>query len=166
MSDENDVRVDAARVAQFGRPDRPVTSAAAMPVSGVSVQWRTDGFYRESGPGGAEDFLEEDWTSWENVTITGGRSEVKPGDSAEPTWWLDWGFAAPEDRVSCWLADDGSIAVVRLGWLWIAERVSTAQPMFLDINGEVTELEVTRPNYQPPAAYPFTRTAANPRQPH
>ncbi len=53
--------------------------------------------------------------------------------------------------------------VIRLGWLWIAERCSTAQPMFVNIDGEVTELRANRPHYLPAAEQLFIRAAPNPR---
>ena len=165
--DEHDHRVQAARVARFGSPARPTTSAVTMPASGVRLEWRSDGFFRETDADDAASTDvaadDDDWVSWENA-VGYGRREVHPGDSAQPTWWLDWGFAAPGDRVSCWLADNTDVPVVRLGWLWIAERVSIAQPMFVSINDNVTEVDVDRPYYLPPAEHPFVRTAPNPRQ--
>ncbi|SHF50094.1 hypothetical protein SAMN05443575_0116 [Jatrophihabitans endophyticus] len=136
-----------------------------MPLSGRTFRWRSDGFFRvdepveDGDPGDGDGY----WKPWEPDAGWPGTSEASPGETADPTWWLRYGFARPDVRVTAWRADDVDVPVTRLGHLWIAEWRSAAQPLFVALDDEVLEFEVFRPDYLPPARVPFVRTAPNPR---
>lgn len=152
------------RSARFGAPGEVTVFQRSMPLSGHLFEWRTDGFWRtQSREAQMDTDFETEWTAWSESHDLYGAGEVAPGDRHEATWWLRWGEAAPESEVSCWLADDRDVPVIRLGGLWICEYLSLSLTFIVKIEDTVLELVVRRPGYLPPAPHPFSRNSTNPQ---
>lgn len=152
-----------AHAAIFGDVQDRTVIEEILPVSGWHLRWRADGYFQILRADDPED--DTDWIPWTHPSESGvtGSGEVPPGDTNAPTWWVWWSTCLPEDEITGWLADDHDLTIVRVGRIWAAEYRSTPQPLFLNRNGELMTLPPLRPSYLLPAAYPFNRTAPNPR---
>lgn len=143
---EDDRRVRAALDAEFGRQDEPRVTSAVLPISGLTFQWRTDGRMRVLDPREDRDADDpDDAVEWEDLDIQDDRSctgihETAAGASPRPTWCVWFGTARPGVEVTAWLADRSDVPIVRLGWLWIAEWRSVAQPGFVRIGARTVAL--------------------------
>jgi hypothetical protein len=172
---ELEQRLEREHRALFGGRSGPISiGRVKMPSSGRAFWWRSNGYLATLAAGELAD-LDADrldveppdpdqWMRWQGPEAgTRTEGEADPGDSAEPTWWLAWGEVYPGDVVSCWLADNFDVPVIRLGCIWIAEYSSRPQTLFYAVNGEVDDVPVHRAAFLPPPAHPFTRSAPNPR---
>lgn len=161
----DDERRARAHRAQFGARSAVIISESTLPLSGYTFKWRSDGHWLALSPTELGDpGFENEWWAWSGDTGVHGRDEVAPGDRADASWWLRWGETTPDSRVTCWLADNTDVRVVRLGHLWIAEYHSAPQGFFVEIDGrEVIDVPPRRASYLPPPPHPFAATWANPR---
>lgn len=113
-----------------------------LPMSGLRLQWRSDGFFREVLAG---QWAQEESGEWipareEWVAATGPsyqmRMERRPGDPPEPTWILLYGERAAEAMVSVRLADGSTPRVHVLGQVWGCEWIGLYQQATVSVGGE------------------------------
>lgn len=134
-----------------GAPDEVI-----LEVSKIVVQARRDGKYRVINTSRTEsrrvnDRFPEWFDPMEGAAVV-GESQVTPGDSREPTWWVVYGNAPDDVGVSVSLTDGSTPRVQRLSGIWFCEWVSLPQKAIIHRSDRTAPdaFQFIRPRYLPP----------------